>query len=191
MSDAQIRQNPQIINVPMAISAQTVNYNLPGLDGQNLKLDGPTLAGIYTGKIRPWDDQAIAALNPGVKLPHNEIVPIHRSEGSGDTFIFTQYLTFTTPNPGRTTWASARRSPGPRCRAGSTPTAIPAWSRRSQRDALFDRLCRRQLPRRYREGRESARRRSRAIPANSCCRRRSRSRPPPPRLGPARRPTSA
>jgi phosphate transport system substrate-binding protein len=97
MSDAQIKQSPQIINVPMAISAQTVNYNVPGLNTANLKLDGPVLAGIYTGKIRMWDDKAIAALNSDLKLPHNDIVPIHRAEGSGDTFIFTQYLTFSTP----------------------------------------------------------------------------------------------
>ena len=96
MSDAQIKQSPAIINVPMAISAQTVNYNLPGLGSTNLKLDGPTLAGIYAGKIRLWDDSAIVALNPGLKLPHNDIIPIHRGEGSGDTFIFTQYLTFST-----------------------------------------------------------------------------------------------
>lgn len=94
MSDAQAKRNPGIINVPMAISAQTVNYNLPGLNTANLKLDGPALAGIYGGKIRAWDDAAIAALNPGMKLPHNDIVPIHRAEASGDTFIFTQYLTF-------------------------------------------------------------------------------------------------
>jgi len=62
MSDAQARKSPQIINVPMAISALTVNYNLPGLNGTHLKFDGPTLAGIYTGKIRSWDDKAIAAL---------------------------------------------------------------------------------------------------------------------------------
>jgi phosphate transport system substrate-binding protein len=96
MSGAQIKQNPQIINVPMAISAQTVNYNLPGLNTANLKLDGPVLAGIYTGKIHEWDDKAIIALNPGLKLPHNDSIPIHRTEGSGDTFIFTQYLTFST-----------------------------------------------------------------------------------------------
>ena len=98
MSDAEARRNPQIINVPMAISAQTVNYNLPGLEGSTLKLDGPTLAGIYVGKIRAWDDPAIAALNPGTKLPPNAIVPIHRGDASGDTFIFTQYLTFSTPS---------------------------------------------------------------------------------------------
>jgi phosphate transport system substrate-binding protein len=96
MSDAQVRQNPQIINVPMAISAQTVNYNVPGLNEANLKFDGPVLAGIYTGKIRMWDDKAIVALNASLKLPHNEIVPIRRAEGSGDTFIFTQYLSFST-----------------------------------------------------------------------------------------------
>jgi len=98
MSDTQIRDNPLVINVPMAISAQTVNYNIPDLNSQNLKLDGPTLAGIYAGKIQSWDDPAIAAINPNVKLPHNAIVPIRRSDVSGDTFIFTQYLTFTTPS---------------------------------------------------------------------------------------------
>jgi phosphate transport system substrate-binding protein len=96
MSDAEAKQNPLIVNVPMAISAQTVNYNLPGLNDKNLKLSGPVLAGIYTGKIRAWDDPAIAALNPGVNLPHNDIAPIHRSDPSGDTFVFTQYLTFST-----------------------------------------------------------------------------------------------
>ncbi len=98
MSDDQVRDNPLIINVPMAISAQTVNYNVPGLNGQTLKLDGPTLAGVYSGKIKSWDDPAIAAMNGGVKLPDNAIVPVRRSDASGDTFIFTQYLTFTTPS---------------------------------------------------------------------------------------------
>ena len=96
MSDGDVEQNPFIINVPMAISAQTVNYNIPGLNQQNLKLSGPVLAGIYTGKICAWDDRAIAALNPGVTLPHNDIAAIHRSDPSGDTFVFTQYLTFST-----------------------------------------------------------------------------------------------
>ena len=95
MSSEQAGQHPDILNIAMAISAQTVNYNLPGL-AQPLKLDGPTLVGIYTGKIRSWDDRAIAALNPGVSLPHHEIVPLHRADGSGDTFVFTQYLSFTT-----------------------------------------------------------------------------------------------
>jgi phosphate transport system substrate-binding protein len=95
-SDADAKRHPDIIDVPMAISAQTVNYNLPGLNDKNLKLDGPTLAGIYSGRIRSWDDRAIAALNPGVTLPHNDIIPVRRAEAAGDTFIFTQYLTFST-----------------------------------------------------------------------------------------------
>jgi phosphate transport system substrate-binding protein len=95
MSDSDMRRHPQIINVPMAISAQLVVYNIPGLNSTNVKLDGATLAGIYSGKIRTWDDKAIAALNPGVNLPHESIIPIRRGEASGDTFIFTQYLTFT------------------------------------------------------------------------------------------------
>jgi phosphate transport system substrate-binding protein len=98
MSDTQARQYPGIINVPMAISALTVNYNLPGLNGANLKLDGPVLSDIYKGKVRAWDDKAIAALNPGVTLPHQDIIPIRRADSSGDTFVFTQYLTFSTPS---------------------------------------------------------------------------------------------
>jgi phosphate transport system substrate-binding protein len=97
MMDPQAKKYPHIINVPLAISAMTVNYNLPGLDNVKLKLDGPALVGIYTGKIRAWDDKPIAALNPGVALPHKDIIPIHRADGSGDTFVFTQYLTFSTP----------------------------------------------------------------------------------------------
>jgi phosphate transport system substrate-binding protein len=96
MSDADASSHPDIVNVAMAISAQTVNYNLPGLNDKNLRLDGPALAGIYAGKIRSWDDRAIADLNPGVKLPHHDIIPVRRAEPSGDTFIFTQYLTFST-----------------------------------------------------------------------------------------------
>ncbi len=96
MSDAQVREAPDVLNIPLAIAAQTVNYNLPGLNTPHLKLDGPTIAGIYTGAIRDWDAPAIAALNPGVTLPHHAIVPIHRAEGSGDTFVFSQFLTFST-----------------------------------------------------------------------------------------------
>jgi phosphate transport system substrate-binding protein len=98
MSDSQAKRSPDIVNVPMAISAMTVNFNLPDLNKTPLKLDGPVLAGIYTGKIRAWDDKSIAALNPDVKLPHHDIIPVRRSDSSGDTFVFTQYLTFSTPS---------------------------------------------------------------------------------------------
>lgn len=95
MSEAAREQNPQILNIPLAISAQTVNYHIPGLITP-LKLDGPTLAGIYNGQITMWDAPAIAALNPGLALPHHRIVPVHRADASGDTFIFTQFLDFST-----------------------------------------------------------------------------------------------
>ncbi|HTV32233.1 MAG TPA: phosphate ABC transporter substrate-binding protein PstS [Methylocella sp.] len=96
MSDSEVRRHPEILNVALAISAQLVVTNIPGLNSMNLKLDGPVLAGIYSGKIHAWDDKAIAALNPGVALPHKDIVPVRRGEESGDTFIFTQYLSFST-----------------------------------------------------------------------------------------------
>jgi phosphate transport system substrate-binding protein len=94
MSDEEAERNRQIISVPLAISAQTINYNLPGVSGAGLKLDGTILASIYSGRIRQWDDASIAVLNPDVKLPHHEIVPIRRDDVSGDTFVFTQFLDF-------------------------------------------------------------------------------------------------
>jgi phosphate transport system substrate-binding protein len=96
MSDEDAEHNRQIISVPLAISAQTVNCNVPGLDGVALRLDGPILAGIYGGTIRQWDDGQIVALNPGAKLPHHEIIPVRRDDASGDTFVFTQFLDFST-----------------------------------------------------------------------------------------------
>lgn len=98
MSDAQIKAHPGLLNIPLAISSQMINYNVPGLNSRHLKLSGPVLAGIYDGHVKYWDDAQIKALNPGVKLPHHEIVPVHRTDGSGDTFIFSQYLSFSTPS---------------------------------------------------------------------------------------------
>jgi phosphate transport system substrate-binding protein len=94
MSDEQAERNRQIISVPLAIAAQTVNCNIPGV--RALRLDGPALAGIYSGQIRQWDEAPIATLNPGVTLPHHAIVPVRREEASGDTFVFTQFLDFST-----------------------------------------------------------------------------------------------
>jgi phosphate transport system substrate-binding protein len=97
MASPQVRKHPGIMNIPLAISAQNVIYNVPGLNDRNLKFSGPVLADIYSGKITSWDDPAIAALNPGLPLPKHPITAIHRTDGSGDTFIFTQYLTKSTP----------------------------------------------------------------------------------------------
>ena len=96
LSDAQRAQGA--INIPLAVSAQQIDYNLPQLNTVRLRLSGPVLAGIYSGRVRNWDDPALTALNPGVPLPHHAIVPIRRAEGSGDTFLFTQYLSFSDPS---------------------------------------------------------------------------------------------
>ncbi|HXX36654.1 MAG TPA: phosphate ABC transporter substrate-binding protein PstS [bacterium] len=98
LSPAQTAQDPTLMNIPLAISAQQINYNLPGIGAAHLNFSGPVLAGIYSGTIKNWNDPAIAKLNPGVNLPDHEIIPVHRADGSGDTFIFTQYLSFTTPS---------------------------------------------------------------------------------------------
>ena len=97
MSDEQMAAAPEIANVPLAVAAVAVVYNVPGLNAAGLKLDGPALGAIYAGSIRFWDAAAIASLNPGVALPHRAIVPIHRSDASGSTFLFTQYLTYASP----------------------------------------------------------------------------------------------
>jgi phosphate transport system substrate-binding protein len=98
LSDAQMKAN-DLLNVPLAVSAQEVDYNVPELRAAPpLRLSGPVLADIYDGSIARWDDPRILALNPGRVLPHHVIIPIHRTDGSGDTFIFTQYLSFSTPS---------------------------------------------------------------------------------------------
>jgi phosphate transport system substrate-binding protein len=94
MSDEDAEHNPQIINVPLAISAQTIYANVPDQGDTVLQIDGPTLAGIYSGRITQWDDPGLVADNPGVKLPHHVIVPVRRADASGDTFVFTQFLDF-------------------------------------------------------------------------------------------------
>ncbi|HTW75041.1 MAG TPA: phosphate ABC transporter substrate-binding protein PstS [Steroidobacteraceae bacterium] len=98
MSNPQMHANRSMLNIPLAISSQMVNYNVPGLNDAHLKLSGPVLAAIYSGTVQYWDDAQLRSLNPGVNLPHQSIVPIHRTDGSGDTFIFTQYLAFSTPS---------------------------------------------------------------------------------------------
>ncbi len=78
-------------HVPTAMGAVVITYNLEGVS-QPLKFDGDTLAKVYLGKITKWNDAAIAGQNPGVTLPDADIVVVHRSDGSGTSFIFTDYL---------------------------------------------------------------------------------------------------
>ena len=97
LSNTQMHMHSSMLNIPLAISSQMVNYNLPHLNGKHIKLSGPVLADIYGGKITRWNAPQIKKLNPGVNLPDHRIVTVHRSDGSGDTFIFTQYLSKSTP----------------------------------------------------------------------------------------------
>lgn len=97
LSNALAKEHATMMNIPLAISSQMVNYNLPGLAEKHISLSGPVLAQIFQGKITDWSDDAIKKLNPGVALPAHEIVTIHRTDGSGDTFIFTQYLSAGAP----------------------------------------------------------------------------------------------
>jgi phosphate transport system substrate-binding protein len=93
LSSGDLVKNPKLLNIPLAISAQQVNYNLPGLKANvHLRLNGTLLAQMYEGRITTWNDPAVAALNPGVTLPSTAVVPLHRSDSSGDTFLFTSYL---------------------------------------------------------------------------------------------------
>ena len=109
---ATFKQYPTIENIPMAISAQMINYNLPGMTSTHLKLDGTVIAEMYEGKITNWDASALAKLNPGVKLPDLKVIPVHRSDSSGDSFLFTSYLADSDPG----SFAG---------RAG--PSVLPTW----------------------------------------------------------------
>jgi len=91
MSDDNLSKAPgKILHIPTVAGAVVVTYNLPG--NPKLKLDGPTLADIFLGKITKWSDKQIAALNAGVKLPDTDLIMVHRSDGSGTSYIFTDYL---------------------------------------------------------------------------------------------------
>jgi phosphate transport system substrate-binding protein len=86
-----------LVQFPPVIGGEVIVVNLPGIQSGQLTLDGPTIADIYLGKITKWNDAAIAKLNPGVKLPDTSIAVVHRSDGSGTTFIFTNYLSKVSP----------------------------------------------------------------------------------------------
>ncbi len=81
-----------LVMFPTVIGAEVLVYHLPGIKSEALVIDGTTLANIYLGKITKWNDPAIKALNPKVALPNMNIIVVHRSDGSGTTFIFANYL---------------------------------------------------------------------------------------------------
>jgi phosphate transport system substrate-binding protein len=98
MTDEQIATvKGDVLHVPTVLGAVTATYNLPALGKTALRFDGPTLADIFLGRITRWNDRRIAALNPGVKLPAEDILVVHRSDGSGTTYIFTDLLSKVSP----------------------------------------------------------------------------------------------
>lgn len=86
-----------VIHFPTVMGADVITWNLSSLGATKLKFDGPTIAGIYLGTITKWNDSHIAATNPGVKLPNTDIIVVHRSDGSGTSYIFTDYLSKVSP----------------------------------------------------------------------------------------------
>ena len=86
-----------LIQFPTAIAGEDMVYNIPGIKPGELILSGPLVADIYLGKIKKWNDPAIAKLNPSVKLPATDITVVHRSDGSGTTFTFADYLSKVSP----------------------------------------------------------------------------------------------
>src|SRR4051812_44397887 len=96
MSDENLSKAPgKILHLPTVAGAVVVTYNIP--NNPKLKLDGPVLANLFMGKVTKWNDPAIAALNPGVKLPATDVIIVHRSDGSGTSYIFTDYLSSVSP----------------------------------------------------------------------------------------------
>jgi phosphate transport system substrate-binding protein len=86
-----------LMQFPMVIGGVVPVVNIPGVTGGQMKLTGPVLAAIFMGQIKTWNDPAIAGLNPGVKIPALPITVVHRSDGSGTTFVYTTYLAAQSP----------------------------------------------------------------------------------------------
>jgi phosphate transport system substrate-binding protein len=99
MNDEQIKAvNGNVLHVPTVLGAVVVTYNLPEVAGTPLRFDGTALADIFLGRITRWNDRRLAALNPGAKLPAKDIIVVHRSDGSGTSFIFTDFLAKVSPD---------------------------------------------------------------------------------------------
>jgi phosphate transport system substrate-binding protein len=92
MTDEQLQQTPfKVFHIPTVLGAVVPTYNIPGVTGE-LKFTGPLLADIYLGKVKKWNDPQLTRLNPDAKLPDMDIVVVHRSDPSGTSYIFTDYL---------------------------------------------------------------------------------------------------
>jgi phosphate transport system substrate-binding protein len=107
MTDSMIAAvQGNVVHLPTVLGAVVVTYNLPTLGTTKLQMDGATIADIFLGKIVRWNDPRIASLNPGVALPAADIVVVHRSDGSGTSFVFTDYLSKVSPDWKSTVGAS-------------------------------------------------------------------------------------
>jgi phosphate transport system substrate-binding protein len=96
LTEEQFEEANGVEQIPWALSGTVPAYNVEGAP-EGLKLSGEVLADVYLGKITSWDDPAIAKLNPGASLPSTKVTPVYRSDGSGDTFAFTNYLSTISP----------------------------------------------------------------------------------------------
>jgi phosphate transport system substrate-binding protein len=101
MNAEEMAKAPNTLHFPTVIGAVAVTYNLPQLR-QPIKLDGGVVADIFAGRITKWNDARIQALNPGVQIPAGDILVVHRSDGSGTTYVFTEFLAAVSP-----TWRSS------------------------------------------------------------------------------------
>jgi phosphate transport system substrate-binding protein len=118
MTDGQLKKAPDILHIPMTMGAVVPVYNLPGID-KPLVFSGPVLAELFLGKITKWNDPKLADLNKGVALPDMPITIVHRSDGSGTSYIWTDYLSAVSPDwksgPGKATtvnWPVGRGAKG-------------------------------------------------------------------------------
>lgn len=91
LAEAQTKLKTKVLNIPSVLGADVPAYNVPGVSGE-MKFTPEALAGIFLGRITKWNDKALTGVNPGVNLPDKEIIVVHRSDGSGTTFIWTDYL---------------------------------------------------------------------------------------------------
>lgn len=95
LTEKEMEDMAPVVHVPTCMGAVVVAYNLDGV--KELKLSGDVIADIFAGNIKMWNDERLAALNPDAKLPNEAIIPVFRSDGSGTTFVFTDYLTKVSP----------------------------------------------------------------------------------------------
>jgi len=120
MTDKQLEKAPGILHIPMILGAVVPVYNVPGIAADKpLVFSGPVLADLFMGKITKWNDPKIAELNPGVNLPNRPVTIVHRSDGSGTSYIWTDYLSKVSPawksGPGMATsvnWPTGRGAKG-------------------------------------------------------------------------------